>query len=117
MAGLQKLRNFFQSRTLRYGVPFLALVLGGSFGLQYFASLRYEFRKNRFISPKELEALGDKVKKPGTVTLEKVYEDIQKMDIDNWRNKRGPRPWEPESEGSQEIVKRAEERQRLKQNN
>lgn len=28
------------------------------------------------------------------VTLEDAYEDIQKLDIDNWENKRGPRPWE-----------------------
>lgn len=28
------------------------------------------------------------------VTLEKTYEEIQKLDIDNWENKRGPRPWE-----------------------
>lgn len=29
-----------------------------------------------------------------TVTLEDTYEEIQKLDIDNWENKRGPRPWE-----------------------
>lgn len=28
------------------------------------------------------------------VTLEDTYEDIQKLDIDHWENKRGPRPWE-----------------------
>lgn len=28
------------------------------------------------------------------VTLEAVYDDIQNLDIDNWENKRGPRPWE-----------------------
>lgn len=28
------------------------------------------------------------------VTLETAYDDIQKLDIDNWENKRGPRPWE-----------------------
>lgn len=28
------------------------------------------------------------------VTLESTYEEIQKIDIDNWENKRGPRPWE-----------------------
>lgn len=28
------------------------------------------------------------------VTLENAYEEIQKLDIDNWENKRGPRPWE-----------------------
>lgn len=28
------------------------------------------------------------------VTLETAYDDIQKLDVDNWENKRGPRPWE-----------------------
>lgn len=31
------------------------------------------------------------------VTLENAYEDIQKLDIDNWENKRGPRPWEDQN--------------------
>lgn len=34
------------------------------------------------------------LKRPNEVTLEKAYDDIQKLDIDNWENKRGPRPWE-----------------------
>lgn len=32
--------------------------------------------------------------RPNEVTLEKVYDEIKTLDIDNWENKRGPRPWE-----------------------
>lgn len=34
------------------------------------------------------------MKKPGEVTLETEFEKIKKLDIDNWDQKRGPRPWE-----------------------
>ena len=34
------------------------------------------------------------MKKPGDVTLETEFAKIQKIDIDNWEQKRGPRPWE-----------------------
>lgn len=34
------------------------------------------------------------MKKPGEVTLESEYKKIQEMDIDNWVQVRGPRPWE-----------------------
>jgi len=31
-------------------------------------------------------------------TVEEIYEtEIKTMDIDSWENKRGPRPWEPET--------------------
>lgn len=44
------------------------------------------------VSREEAEKMG--LHKERKVTLENVYEDIQKLDIDNWENKRGPRPWE-----------------------
>lgn len=34
------------------------------------------------------------LKREKKVTLESAYEEIQKLDIDNWENKRGPRYWE-----------------------
>lgn len=36
----------------------------------------------------------DKLKKKGEVTIEDVYEQVKEMDIDNWEQVRGPRPWE-----------------------
>ncbi|KAI9575157.1 hypothetical protein GQX74_015715 [Glossina fuscipes] len=33
-------------------------------------------------------------KKPEHVTIEREFEKIKKLDIENWENIRGPRPWE-----------------------
>lgn len=40
------------------------------------------------------------MKPPEEVTIEAEYEKLKKIDIDNWENVRGPRPWE---EGSIEA--------------
>lgn len=55
---------------------------------------RFQFSKNTSLTPEEAEKHGIKMKKPGEVTLEKELEKIKDMDINNWENKRGPRPWE-----------------------
>lgn len=95
MANFQiKLQELYKHRLFRYGVPFLIFVLGGSFGLKEFTSLRYEFRKHSPVNPEIAEKYGVKMKKPGEVTLESEFEKIKKLDIDNWNNIRGPRPWE-----------------------
>ena len=40
-------------------------------------------------------------------SAEVIYEkDVKSMDIDSWENKRGPRPWEPESMKRPEDAKR-----------
>lgn len=56
--------------------------------------LRYKYTKTNALDRKELERLGIEIKKPGEVTLESEYEKIKDMDIDNWKQIRGPRPWE-----------------------
>jgi len=81
-------RNSF----LSYGVPFLVTLVGGSFALQQYAQLRYTFRKNRLETQAGGLELLSKMK-PAT-TVEEEYERVQKLDIDNWMNVRGPRPWE-----------------------
>lgn len=48
----------------------------------------------------------NKMKGP-EITLESVYEKIKDMDIDNWEQVRGPRPWE---EGSIEANKNRNKR-------
>lgn len=53
---------------------------------------RYQFSKVKGVSNEEAAKMG--LHKSKKVTLEQVYEEIQKLDIDNWENKRGPRPWE-----------------------
>ncbi|XP_019407072.1 PREDICTED: cytochrome c oxidase assembly protein COX16 homolog, mitochondrial [Crocodylus porosus] len=75
--------------TLRYGIPMVLLVTGGSFGLREFAQIRYDYQKlHRKMDP-DLEA---KLKK--STTLESEYEKIQNSTFDDWKSIRGPRPWE-----------------------
>ncbi|KAK4304659.1 hypothetical protein Pmani_023407 [Petrolisthes manimaculis] len=98
--------GLLQRRSARYGLPFILLVVGGSFGLKEFAQLRYDFRNNRAISKEEAEKAGVKMKDSEEVTLETEYDKITKIDTTNWENKRGPRPWE---EGNQ-LYQEAQER-------
>ncbi|XP_053969713.1 cytochrome c oxidase assembly protein COX16 homolog, mitochondrial [Anastrepha obliqua] len=94
MSSTQKLNSLFKRKSIRYGVPFLFLMVGGSFGLEQFSKLRYEFSRKRTVSPQEMEKLGVSMKKSDEVTLDKEYEKIKSLNIDEWENKRGPRPWE-----------------------
>ncbi|CAH1115474.1 unnamed protein product [Psylliodes chrysocephalus] len=86
--------KFFKRRSVKYGLPFFVLMVGGSFGLREFTSLRYQFSKVSKIRPEELEKYGIEMKKSGQVTLESEFEKIKEIDIDNWKQVRGPRPWE-----------------------
>ncbi|XP_010141528.1 PREDICTED: cytochrome c oxidase assembly protein COX16 homolog, mitochondrial-like [Buceros rhinoceros silvestris] len=65
-------------------------LVGGSFGLREFAQIRYDVHK---LHGKVDPALKEKLKQ-NTVTLESEYEKLEKLDLDNWDNIRGPRPWE-----------------------
>lgn len=91
-------QKLLQNKHFKYGVPFLIAVIGGSFGLQFYSQLRYDVYKQRHIITKTQalrEAIGAN-KKP--TTIEEEYEDYKKnVDIDNWKNIRGPRPWDETS--------------------
>ncbi|KAJ3651434.1 hypothetical protein Zmor_017478 [Zophobas morio] len=98
MASLgEKINRILNRRSVKYGLPFLLVVLGGSFGLREFTHLRYQFSRVSQVRPEELKKVGVEMKKPGEVTLEGEYEKIKKIDIDNWEQVRGPRPWEEET--------------------
>ncbi|CAG9766652.1 unnamed protein product [Ceutorhynchus assimilis] len=86
--------KFFNKKSVKYGLPFLVLIVGGSFGLKEFTQLRYQFRKVSPLSREESMKMGLEKKRPEEVTLEIEYEKIKKLDIDNWEQIRGPRPWE-----------------------
>lgn len=112
---MQSWRYYSNRKSFRYGVPFLLLILGGSFGLKEFTQLRYNciyhyfnfkwfdihfrytFSKKKTIRPDELESVGVKMKESGDVTLETEYEKIKEIDIEHWDNIRGPRPWEEQA--------------------
>ncbi|XP_032261325.1 cytochrome c oxidase assembly protein COX16 homolog, mitochondrial [Halichoerus grypus] len=82
------MRALRKNKTLRYGVPMLLLIVGGSFGLREFSQIRYDAVKIK-IDP-ELE----KKLKMNKVSLESEYEKIKDSAFDDWKNIRGPRPWE-----------------------
>ncbi|XP_030885248.1 cytochrome c oxidase assembly protein COX16 homolog, mitochondrial isoform X3 [Leptonychotes weddellii] len=62
------MRALRKNKTLRYGVPMLLLIVGGSFGLREFSQIRYDAVKIK-IDP-ELE----KKLKMSKVSLESEYE-------------------------------------------
>ncbi|XP_072485364.1 cytochrome c oxidase assembly protein COX16 homolog, mitochondrial [Notamacropus eugenii] len=81
-------RALKKNKTLRYGVPMLILVIGGSFGLREFSQIRYDAAKAK-LDPEFEEKL-----KRNKVSLESEYEKIKDSTFDDWKNIRGPRPWE-----------------------
>ncbi|XP_063571676.1 cytochrome c oxidase assembly protein COX16 homolog, mitochondrial isoform X4 [Pongo abelii] len=64
------------------------LIIGGSFGLREFSQIRYDAVKTK-MDP-ELE----KKLKENKISLESEYEKIKDSKFDDWKNIRGPRPWE-----------------------
>ncbi|GIY37290.1 cytochrome c oxidase assembly protein COX16 homolog, mitochondrial [Caerostris darwini] len=87
----ERLKTLSKKRSFRFGLPFLLFMFFGSFGLERFASLRYEFRRNETLKPENLEKYGIKKKK---VVLQEELEKYKQLDINSWENIRGPRPWE-----------------------
>lgn len=83
-----------KSRFLRFGLPLVAFVVVGSVGLSEFTSIRVRKRdeKNRTLTATEALQFQKKVDR---VNVEDEFDRIQeKVDINHWDNKRGPRPWE-----------------------
>ncbi|XP_032514267.1 cytochrome c oxidase assembly protein COX16 homolog, mitochondrial [Danaus plexippus] len=83
---------YSKRKSIKYGLPFIVFMIGGSFGLREWTQIRYQFSAVKGVSKEEAEKMG--LHREKEVTLESAYEDIKKLDIDNWENKRGPRPWE-----------------------
>ncbi|XP_067680708.1 cytochrome c oxidase assembly protein COX16 homolog, mitochondrial-like [Haliotis asinina] len=91
----QWLRNVSKRRFIRLGAPFLLLIVGGSFGLEKFTVIRYQFRKGQKLTEEEAAKYGLNLKETkGSEAIEKAYEKLQREELDNWQNIRGPRPWE-----------------------
>ncbi|XP_036981471.1 cytochrome c oxidase assembly protein COX16 homolog, mitochondrial [Acanthopagrus latus] len=100
------IRAMQRNKTVRYGVPMLLLVVGGSFGLKEFTQLRYDEQKIRKKLDPSLEAKVN-VQKQSSI-LEEEYEKLKEANLDEWKNIRGPRPWEDSKE--------YQEQQRARQN-
>ncbi|XP_005746553.1 cytochrome c oxidase assembly protein COX16 homolog, mitochondrial [Maylandia zebra] len=85
-----------KNKTVKYGIPMLLLVVGGSFGLREFTQIRYDSQKIRKRLDPSLEAKVNIQRQP--VILEEEYEKLKEMNLDEWKNIRGPRPWEDSRE-------------------
>jgi len=95
-----------QNKHFKYGIPFFAFIFGGKLLLEEFRSVRYDPVLNpkgnkKLIKPEEAFADLEKVSnkkityRKNTETAEEILENLEKkIDLDNWENKRGPRPWE-----------------------
>ncbi|XP_066407417.1 cytochrome c oxidase assembly protein COX16 homolog, mitochondrial isoform X1 [Molothrus aeneus] len=81
-------------------------LIGGSFGLREFAQIRYDVHE---LHGKVDPALKEKLKQ-NRVTLESEYEKLEKSNLDNWENIRGPSLWED----SRTVQKQRREALRLK---
>ncbi|RVE57589.1 hypothetical protein OJAV_G00217700 [Oryzias javanicus] len=93
MIGLKTLQR---SKTLKYGVPMLMLVVGGSFGLREFTQIRYDAQKIKKRLDPSLEAKVNPQKQ--SIILEEEYQKLKEKNLDEWKNIRGPRPWEDSRE-------------------
>ncbi|XP_053801716.1 cytochrome c oxidase assembly protein COX16 homolog, mitochondrial isoform X1 [Vidua chalybeata] len=103
---METLRRLWRGRTMTFGVPLLLYLIGGSLGLREFAQIRYDYHK---LHGKVDPALKEKLKQ-NTVTLESEYEKLQKLNLDDWENIRGPSLWED----SRMVQKQQREALRLK---
>ncbi|XP_044023397.1 cytochrome c oxidase assembly protein COX16 homolog, mitochondrial [Siniperca chuatsi] len=90
------LKSLQRNKTVKYGVPMLLLVVGGSFGLREFTQIRYDAQKIRRKLDPSLEAKVN-VQRQSTV-LQEEYEKMKELNLEEWKNIRGPRPWEDSRE-------------------
>lgn len=102
--------KLLKNKHFKYGAPFILLIVGGSYGLQFYSQLRYDVQKEQHIvtKTKELQKIIG-VTKPKTI--EEEYQEYKEtVNIDNWKNIRGPRPWESDNQDYKELIeKRAAE--------
>ncbi|XP_033102491.1 cytochrome c oxidase assembly protein COX16 homolog, mitochondrial-like [Anneissia japonica] len=92
------LKSIRKNHFLKFGLPMLILIVGGSFGLKEFRQLRYEIIDRRqAVDPEALDRLKIK-EKQRKLSLEEEFQKIEEDDIDCWYNIRGPRPWEDSKE-------------------
>lgn len=96
MINISKLKAIFDNRHVKYGIPFVATIVIGSFVVREFATVRYEFRKVQSI-PREkfFEGMEDKLVDEKELTIEEIYKKMEaKKAWENWDNKRIPRPYD-----------------------
>lgn len=107
---MDKIRKILRNKQFQIGAPFIIMVVGGSFGLKIYSELRYDIQKERHImtKTKELRKIIGATKER---TLEEEYEEYKRtVNLEDWKNIRGPRPWETDNTEYKELIeKRAKE--------
>ncbi|MCJ8750311.1 hypothetical protein PDJAM_G00261550 [Pangasius djambal] len=96
----KQISNVQKNRTVRYGVPMLLLVVGGSFGLREFTQIRYDAQKIKKKMDPVLEARVNSHTQADI--LQEEYKKLKQVDLDSWTNIRGPRPWENSRQNQEE---------------
>ncbi|XP_076751565.1 cytochrome c oxidase assembly protein COX16 homolog l(3)neo43 [Xylocopa sonorina] len=87
------MKQFYETKFFRHFLPFITLIVGGSFFIREFAQLKYKYNKVASYDLRQ-EAKKEGIPMKKTIPLELEYEKIKTLDIDNWENVRIPRPWE-----------------------
>lgn len=84
----------------KYGLPFIIMVVGGSSLLKFYSQARYDLHNERHI-----------ITKTKPVSIEEEYSNYKEnVDLSDWQNIRGPRPWEGDNQKYKELIeKRARE--------
>lgn len=93
-----RLQELFSNKHFKYGVPFLILIVGSSFGIKHVAQFRYDFRNAKLMTKAdeaEYKARGIRLRTPDEVSLENLHKEYMEKDYqDDYEIIRGPRPWE-----------------------
>lgn len=104
---IHTMNRLIQSTHFKYGAPFILCIVGGSYGLKYYSQLRYDIQHERHIitKTKAMRELAG-VSKPAPTIEEEYKEYTEKVDLDNWKNIRGPRPWESDNTEYKEVIEK-----------
>jgi len=113
---LDALERFYTGPFFKYGAPFMVFMVGGSLALKQFTSIRYSVHRHtqQFgVTPELEEKMG--LKMQIARDLDEEYKKMQEeIDINNWENIRGPRPYEDSEESIKLIEQRIQEIKRKK---
>jgi cytochrome c oxidase assembly protein subunit 16 len=92
--------KLFQSSNFKNFIPFVVLTVGAFYLVERFRKFGYQYGKSKgqVIYKEQLEKAGMKPTDYQAITAESLQDEYEKMmkklDINNWENKRVPRPWE-----------------------
>lgn len=106
-----------KNRHLRYGAPFIGIILLGSGIVSKFAQLRYDTKRVKYITDADIEKIeketGGKIRKSPEESRspEAIHAEYMRKDyVDDYECVRGPRPWETEKESQWEANRQGNKR-------